>query len=265
VEAFHATDEYLMVGSDTPFFNGQLRQRLAMLPVAGGTPNPEPEDLDLPVRLFFATGDQLRAVYFDGRNFGDPFTVSSPGIDGIDWSGNRDGFVQHDRLSYYGEAEAFYARPFETSSIGGPVVNLSTSVGYVDSDAALTRYDQPYGVARTKTAAFVGGRVLYTRIGERRLYHRGYSLESGILGGFEWTASTEDWRGARALEVVDGWLYAAWSDNKLYRFWAPGGRPRWDTRTVVDDGATSGIPWAQTKGLWATEVSGTPHPPAPPG
>ena len=36
-EALHATDDYLMVGSDTPYFAGQLRQRLALLPVTGGT------------------------------------------------------------------------------------------------------------------------------------------------------------------------------------------------------------------------------------
>jgi hypothetical protein len=265
VEAFRATDDFLMVGSDTTFFDGQLRQRLAMLPVSGGTPNPKPQDVDLPVRLFYSTDDTLRAVSFDGADFGDPFTVSSPGIDGIDWSGNRDGFVQHGRLSYFGDSRAFYSRPFATSTIGEPVENLSTSVGYVDADADLTPYDQPYGVARTRTAAFDGGRVLYTKTDGSKLYYRGYSLESGILGGFEWTASSRDWSGARSLELIDNWLYAAWSDNKLYRFWAPKGLPEWGTRTLVDNGDISGIPWSSTKGMWATSVSGTAHPPSPPG
>ena len=40
VEAMHATDDYLMVGSDTAYFAGELRQRLAMLPVTGGTAQP---------------------------------------------------------------------------------------------------------------------------------------------------------------------------------------------------------------------------------
>ena len=42
VEALNATDNYLMVGSDTTIFAGQLRQRLALLPVTGGTANPAP-------------------------------------------------------------------------------------------------------------------------------------------------------------------------------------------------------------------------------
>jgi hypothetical protein len=81
-------------------------------------------------------------------------------------------------------------------------------------------------------------------------------LQSGILGGFEALASSEDWGGARAMEIIGSSLYVAWSDNKLYRFAAPGGLPRWGTRTVVDNGDSSGIPWASMSGLWAVGVSG---------
>ena len=263
VEALHATDDYLMVGSDTPYFAGQLRQRLAMLPVAGGTVNPAPRDVKLPVRLFFATGDKLVRTSFDGRSFASRTTVSSPEIDGLNWSGTRDGFVQNGRLSYFGAAHAFYSRPFTATDVGTPETNLSTSVGYVDSDANVTPYDQPYGVAETRTAAFDGGRVLYTKTGSPHLFHRGYSLESGILGGFESVASTRDWSGARSLELIDNWLYAAWRDNKLYRFWAPDGLPRWTSRTVVNNGHNSGIPWSSTRGMWATTVERH-RPPAQP-
>ncbi len=255
VEALHATDDYLMVGSDTPYFAGRLRQRLAMLPVEGGTVNPKPREVKLPVRLFSVIGNRLEARTFDGRAFGRATTVSSPSVDAIDWSGNRDGFVQNGRLSYFGAAKAFYSRRFTTSSVGAAERNLSTSVGYVDNDANLTPYDQPYGVAQTRTAAFDGGRLLYTKRGSRNLYYRGYSLESGILGGFEWVASTRNWRGAQSLELINNWLYAAWSDNKLYRFYAPNGLPRWGSRKVVDNGNTSGIRWSSTAGLWATSVN----------
>ena len=50
------------------------------------------------------------------------------------------------------------------------------------------------------------------------------------------------------MEFIGGSLYVAWSDNKLYRFSAPGGLPRWGTRTVVDNGDTSGIPWSRGQG-----------------
>jgi hypothetical protein len=256
VEALHATDQYLMVGSDTAYFDGQLRQRLAVLPVAGGTPNPAPHEVALPVTLFFAKGDLLRSMSFDGQSFGPATTVSGPAVDGISWSGNRDGFVQNGRLSYFGPSQAFYSRSFTSTSIEASVTNLSTSVGYVDSNADLTPYDQPYGVATTRTAAFKAGRVFYTKTGDSRLFYRGHSLQSGILGGFQSVASTRDWSGARSLEFIGKWLYAPWRNNRLYRFAAPNGIPRWDTRSVVDDGTVSGIRWSSFRGLWAVDASG---------
>ncbi len=252
VEALHATDDYLMVGSDTAYFAGVLRQRLAMLPVAGGWVNPVPKDIPLPVKLFYTTGSTLMATAFNGQSFGPVSTVSGPSVDGISWTGNRDGFVQNGRLNYFGPSQAFYWRPFTSTTIGSTVTNLSTSVGYVDTDYNLTPYDQPYGVAETRTAAFKRGRVLYTKTGDRNLYYRGHSLESGILEGFEWVASTQDWSGARALEFIGDYLYAAWSDNRLYRFSAPSGIPDWNSRTLINSGSSSGIPWSTMTGMWAT-------------
>lgn len=256
VEALHATGNYLMVGSDTPYFAGQLRQRLALLPVTGGTPNPTPQQVPLPVRLFYASGDTLKSMRYDGRTFGPTSTFSGPGVDGVSWTANRDGFVQRGRLRYFGRSQAFWSRSFTTSTVGQSETNLSATVGYVDHDADLTPFDQPYGVAETRTAAFSGGRILYTKTGDSRLYYRWHSLQSGILGGFESVASTENWGGARSMELIDDSLYVARRDNKLYRFAAPDGLPRWGSRTVVDDGDASGIPWSSTKGLWAVGVSG---------
>ena len=66
------------------------------------------------------------------------------------------------------------------------------------------------------------------------------------------------------MELIDNWLYAAWSDNKLYRFWAPDGLPSWTSRAVVDNGNNSGIPWSTMHGMWATTISGNAHAPSPP-
>lgn len=262
VEAFHATDDYLMVGSDTAFFAGQIRQRLALLPVTGGTVNPKPKDVAFPVQLYFAVAGNLQEVRFDGRSFGAVSTASGPGIDGVSWAGNRDGFVQSGRLSYFGAESAFYSRAFNNTTVGSVVRNLSTSVGYVDDDAAITPYDQPVGVDATRTAAYKGGRVYYTKTGDSRLYSRGYSLQSGILEGFETVVSTKDWSGARALEFLGNWLYAAWSDGKLYRIWAPKGQPVWRTRTIADDGTA--IDWESLQGMWGVTGSGTAFPPPAP-
>ncbi len=261
VEALYATDDYLMVGHDTAYFGGRLRQRLALLPVSGGTDNPAPQDVMLPVRLFAATGSDLLAMSFDGNVLGQHSVVSGPSSDGLDWSGTRDGFVQHDRLHYFGPSRAFYSRSFNGTDTGATTTNLSTSVGYVDNNANLTPYDQPFGVAETRTAAFKDGRVFYTRTNSSDLFYRGLSLESGILEGYEWTASTENWSGARAMEFVGGYLYVGWSDNRLYRFRAPDGFPHWNSRVQIDNGNTSGVPWASTTGLWARHNSAADPPP----
>ena len=229
-------------------------------PAAGAAPDlgrhrqPGPQNIQLPVKFFYTTsGDSLTAMTFDGTNFGSRTTVSSPSVGGINWSGNRDGFVQHDKLNYFGPSQAFYSRSFNGTTIGTTVTNLSTSVGYVDTNYNLTPYDQPYGVAETRSAAFKGGRIFYTKTNSSSLYYRGHSLESGIIGGFESVASTNDWSGARALEFVGDYLYAAWSDNRLYRFSAPNGVPDWNSRTVINSGSSSGIPWSSMTGLWATK------------
>ena len=95
--------------------------------------------------------------------------------------------------------------------------------------------------------------MFYTRSNSSSLYYRGHSLQSGILEGLEWTASTQNWTGARALEFIGDYLYAAWSDNRLYRFSAPNGVPDWNSATVINSGSSSGIPWSSMTGMWVTK------------
>ena len=251
VEALYATDDYLMVGQRHDHLRRTAATAAGAAPDRRAAPSTRrPQDIALPVKLFYTTtGDSLTSMTFDGQNFGAATTVSSPADDGINWSGNRDGFVQHDKLNYFGPSQAFYSRSFTGTTVGSTVTNLSTSVGYVDTNYNLTPYDQPYGVAETRSAAFKGGRIFYTRTEQLRTCTTAATrCESGIIEGYEWVASTQDWSGARALEFVGDYLYAAWSDNRLYRFSAPNGVPDWNSRhrhrqrqhvrhpVVVDDG-----------------------------
>ena len=66
------------------------------------------------------------------------------------------------------------------------------------------------------------------------------------------------------MEFVGDFLYVAWNDNRLYRFYAPDGLPQWGTRTLVNSGSTSGIPWSSMTSLIATRISGGSMPPTPP-
>ena len=152
---------------------------------------------------------------------------------------------------------------FSSSAIGSPT-NLSTSVGYVDTNYNLTPYDQPYGVAETTVAGYrpASGQIYYVKSGDNKLYRRGVSLESGIIDGYEYVASNRSFAGARALEFVGDWLYAAWSDGALYRFYAPGGNVDFDSNQIVD--VNHGIDWSQVHGLFATPTTGTAVPPTAP-
>ena len=259
-EAIVATDDHLFVGHDTDLWNvadsSIIRQRLAQLPVAGGTANPQPVEVDLPVNLYLTDGSSLKRASFDGATVGSPSTV----FNSESWSSNRGGFVQDGKLHYFGPSSNFWSRPFSDSSVGTPT-NLSTTVGYVDTNYNLTPNDQPYGVAETTAATYADGRIYYLKSGDSRLYQRGYSLESGIVEGSEQIASSGSWSSARGLNMIGDWLYAAWSDGRLYRFYAPGGRVDYSSRTLVDNG--SSVNWANVRGFWATPGTGSATPPDP--
>ncbi len=261
-EAIYSTDDYLFIGSDTVLFNGVVRQRLAVLPSAGGTPNPAPERIELPADLNIAVpgGDLLRVGY-DGATFGSSSVVSGPGVDGIDWTGVRDGFVQLGELIYFGEAGAYFERSYDGTSFGTPT-NLSTSVGYVDLNYDLTPYDQPYGVDTTDVATYSAGRIFYTRTDDTKLFWRWYSLESGIIGGVQEVAAGGDWSDAVAIDTIGDWMYAAWGDGNLYRMYVRGGVVDFLNKQLVDDGS-SGIDWASVTALFSVQGSGS-VPPLPP-
>ncbi len=262
-EAIEATDDHLFVGHDTDLWgtgsSTTIRQRLAQLPVAGGTTNPQPTRVDLPVTLYVTEGTALKRASFDGAVVGSAATV--PGSTGESWSSNRGGFVQDGRLHYFGSSQNFFSRPFSDSVIGTPT-NLSTSVGYVDANYNLTPDDQPYGVAETRAATYADGQVYYLKTGDSRLFRRGYSLESGIVEGSEYVASSASFSAARALSMIGDWLYVAWEDGRLYRYHAPDGQVDLASSQLVDNGAS--INWANVRGFWATPTSGSSTPPTPP-
>ncbi|MGH9246098.1 MAG: hypothetical protein ACRD29_17650 [Acidimicrobiales bacterium] len=265
VQAFHANDEYLYVGSDTLYFNYQRRDRLAIVPVAGGIQNPPPQAIDLPVNVYLARTDgTLYESSFNGTNFGDFTPLSGPGVDGIDWSPTRGAFVQHGELVTFARNSAYYARSFDGATLG-PETNLSTSVGYVDTSDDLTPYDQPFNVDTTRTVAYANGRLYYTRTNSSSLWWRWYSLESRIIGAQEYVASDGiDWRNATGLEIAGDQLYASWNSNRLYRFTVNGPAVLTDTMTLVDDGLVSGIPWILTRDFAFTAGGPQPPDPAPP-
>ncbi len=253
VEALASTPSYLFVGSDTVIFNNRIRQRLAVLSTTGGFANPAPERIVLPVNLRLAIGGALYTTRFNGTTFTTPTKVSGPGIDGINWNDVRDGFVQRGQLVYFGPSQAIYRRSISGNTFG-PLTNLSTSVGYVDTNYNLTRYDQPYGIAQTVAAAYSQGRIYYTKSTDARLFWRWYSLQSGVVGGKEHRSSSSTFSLARTMDIIGNYMYVVWSDGFLYRVaLRPGGGIDMSTWTRVDDGG-SGVNWNQVTAMFSTQA-----------
>ncbi|MBA3289504.1 MAG: delta-60 repeat domain-containing protein [Acidimicrobiia bacterium] len=260
VEALLATDSYLFVGSDTTLFAGVNRQRLAVLPYAGGIQNPPPEAVELPVTLRVGMPDgTLRSLPYDGAVLGPSTTTSGPAIDGENWTTVRDAFVQRGQLTYFGSDFAYFRRAYDGVTFGPPT-NLSTALGYIATNSP-TQYNQPYNVSTVRDAGFSNGWMYYTHGSDSRLWSRGYSIESGIIGGQEMVASQADWSGSRGLEVVGEWLYAAWSDGRLYRYHLDGREVELGTRTMIDDGSLTGINWSQVGAFFVTPAGGVGYPP----
>ena len=257
VEALYATDDYLMVGTTRPTSPEQLRQRLALLPVAGGTANPVPQDIPLPVKFFYTTtGDSLTAMAFDGIELrARSTTVSGPSKDGDQLD------RQPRRLRPARQAELLRSVAGVLLAVvqrhHGRLVrstNLSTSVGYVDTNYNLTPYDQPYGVAETRTAAFKGGRVLYTKT------NRLQPLLPRPLAG------ERDPRGLRVGRLHPGLerrpgagvhrrlpLRRVERQPALPVLCAERRAATGTPRTLINSGSSSGIPWSSMTGMWATK------------
>jgi len=261
-EAIVPSGDLLLLGSDSNLIGGLVRQRVAAFTTAGGRSNPAPEQVTAPAWLYALGADGVgrRASFTDTLSGATP--VSGPGVDGVDWSTTRDGFLQYGALTSFGTDGAYYRRTFR-GTVGAPV-NLSSSVGYVDN-GAQTLFDQPYGVQTTRAAAFTGGRILYTRSDSTDLFWRWYSNESGIIGSQEFVLdSSRNWRDETAsLEVIGNKLYVAETGRvptlvshdlvvaPASIAVAPG------TRTVVDQGA-AGFDWSTTRGLFAAPSSTVP-------
>ena len=74
------------------------------------------------------------------------------------------------------------------------------------------------------------GRLYYTIAGDKRLFYRYFTPESGVIGGLPFVASGDgdklDWKKVRGLMIADGYLYYANSSgDDLFRIEFRDGRP----------------------------------------
>jgi hypothetical protein len=214
VFAFLATPDGLWVGSDTDYIGGEYHPKLALLPSTGGKVLDPPAPGRLPgviYRTVSASTPGLAAQSVDGSGSGG--TVAPPG-GGLDWSTARAAFPAAGSLYTIWADGRIDARPIGTGGALGPPQPLD--LGGLDTLAKAR-----FPVKSLTGAAFDAqhGRLYYTIAGDKQLYYRYFTPESGVVGGVPFVAggasATVDWTTARGLMVANGSLYYATGSNAL--------------------------------------------------
>jgi hypothetical protein len=165
-QALFATSQGLWVGSDTTRIGGKVRDRIAFMPLDGGTTVPAVPAATLPNNLFLGSGSTTvrRSVDINGSPTGMSSTLASS----MDWSQVRGAFYLNGTV-YYGLGTSLYARTFDpaTGALGAQrTINL-----YDDPDTG-TRI--PFAIS-TMTGMFYDTathRIYYSVSGDSRLYYR---------------------------------------------------------------------------------------------
>jgi len=218
-----ATADGLWVGSDTTSFGGQYHARIAFCPLAGGTTVPAPVLGSLPGDLYALSLDgNLTRRHFDGATAGPATTVAS----GPDWSHARGAVLISGHLYTGGDDGVFSVRTFDGTTFGPPSpIDLH----------GLTPADFP--VAKLTGMFFDHGRLYYTLSGDKRLFYRYFTPESGVVGTLSYVASGHgdglNWQNVTGLTEANGRIYFTTSTGTLSRVDFTNGRPVPGTTATV--------------------------------
>ena len=195
-----ATDDGLWVGSNTAYIDGIYHNRIAMLPVTGGTPVPRPQPGSLPGALYtLGSGSNPIDRSFTGSAVGTPATLTGSGVD---WSHVRGAFMVGKTLYVGWDNGHFYAYPFDGSTFGTAVdvgLNGLTSTNFPIASLTGMFFDP------------ATGRLYYTVAGDSHLYYRYFEPEDNLLGGLTYTASGNgdglNWSNVSQMTMANGRIY----------------------------------------------------------
>jgi hypothetical protein len=235
VFALASTARGLLVGSDTDKLGGEYHGRLGFFPVQGGSAVPIGRPERLPGSLYEAPraagSEWLVRRSFDGTTVGARNLVATPGVD---WSNARGTFALNGWL-YAGWSDGrLYAWPFSGSALG-PRQDLIAAGRYVIPDWI--------DLSDVTGMFWLGGRLYYTRAGDRHLFSRAFTPESKLIGSIEEVVSGDgdglSWRGVHGLTAASGHLFYARS-KELHRIDFAAGEPVPGTDTVIGGPAVDG-------------------------
>jgi len=214
-QALFATSQGLWVGSDTTMIGGKTRNRIALMPLAGGTTIPAVSGATLPNDLFLAeaTPSPGRLLRRSVNASGSPTASATVANNAIDWSLVRGTFLINGTL-YYGLGDGgFYSRTFDkTTGAVGPQVTVNLNNDPDDGGRI------PFAIANL-TGMFYDPsqhRIYYTLINDSALYYRYFSPASQVVGAQTFVGNN----GGVGLSTVSGMTLAG--GNILYGSTADG-------------------------------------------
>lgn len=206
-----ATGDGLWLGSDTNFFGGERRQRIAFLPLAGGQSVPSPTAPQLPatsLRLS-SPGGTVDTIYATplGADGSPGATTSSAGNDSF--RNARGAFVVGSTMYTPWADGTLRARSVSGTTLGaGTTVNLYGG-GFATEAPSVTGIAYDVGTSR----------IYYTLSGDSHLYWRWFLPENGLVGTMRFDAGAGALPAAQiqGMFISGGWLYYASSVDGVLR------------------------------------------------
>ena len=206
-----ATGDGLWLGSDTNFFGGERRQRIAFLPLSGGQSVPSPTAPQLPatsLRLS-SPGGTTDTIYATplGANGSPGATTSSAGNDSF--RNARGAFVVGSTMYTPWADGTLRARSVSGTTLGaGTAVNLYGG-GFATEAPNVTGIAYDVGTSR----------IYYTLSGDSHLYWRWFLPENGLVGTMRFDAGAGALPAAQVqgMFISGGWLYYASSVDGVLR------------------------------------------------
>lgn len=226
---FHVTQTELWAGSDTKYWAGEARDRLAAFPWQGGLPLPADKLGSVPGDVVQLDSDAGAGTDVQSRylvNASSPVSTTLNGA-GINWANTRGAFMADGTVWSGWTDGTFKKQSFDGNTFGAQTtVPLNGGSFGGDLSSSTQRVTSMFYDSRT-------GRMYYTRTNSTKgngqqnndggLFYRSFTPESGVVGAVRWdtlrTASVSaiDAANIRGAFLSGGWLYYVTSTGALRR------------------------------------------------